>query len=222
VKQALVTRGIFFIVSTSTWFGRLNIEDDRYTARIQLWQNRTGAQLTCALFRSLRTPLDFCRAAKMGSTRGRAPPVKVPDGSYSSPPRVTVRDLTSGSKATCREERKVSMATKYRVCARGVRGLNFGSGLLLPPTGSGVKFFFLCYSPGVPNLRYMYPCYSRIGFCVCWRIVNGCFFNLYLCRVKWASGCICRVSTGSGTDSDWKFAKQDWILTQKKTESAHL
>ena len=57
---------------------------------------------------------------------------------------------------------------------------------------------------------------------VCWENVTGCLVDLYLCGVKQESDCLCHVGNGSGANSDWILAKQDWIRTQKKLESAPL
>ena len=45
--------------------------------------------------------------------------------------------------------------------------------------------------------------------------VAGCLLDLYLPGLKQESDCLCLVGAGSGLDSDSKFAKQDWIWTQK-------
>jgi len=69
------------------------------------------------------------------------------------------------------------------------------SGLLLPATGSGVRF--LC----VPEPDWLWI--------VC--LLKKCYWLfawLYLCGVKQESDCLCQFVTDSGADLDWKFGNR--------------
>jgi len=97
--------------------------------------------------------------------------------------------------------------------ARGVDGLDFGvsgSRLLLPPTGSGVAFIYCIQSRIV------------FGFCVCWKKRWWLFVLITFIRSQTGVGLLVSScpGTGSGTDSDSRFAKQDWF-GNKKLVSPH-
>ena len=63
--------------------------------------------------------------------------------------------------------------------------------------------------------------YNRIGvgFCACWRKVNGCLLGFYLCGAKRESNCLCHVVPD---DSPWIFANQDRIWTKKNQSRTSL
>ena len=124
----------------------------------------------------------------------------------------------TGCISWIRQSFRSNVALRQR-CARVVQGLDFGFfGFFGSDTcclQQDQEWGFLCSSR------------SRIefGFYVCWKNVTGCLLNLYLSGVKQESVCLCHVGTGSGMDSVSKFAKQDWIRTQKiqspHTSGAH-
>ena len=92
--------------------------------------------------------------------------------------------------------------------ARGVDGLDFGvsgSRLLLSPTGSGVAFICCIQSRIV------------FGFRVCWKKRWWLFVLITFIRSQTGVGLLVSScpGTGSGADSDSRFAKQDWIREQK-------
>ena len=67
--------------------------------------------------------------------------------------------------------------------------------------------------------EFGFPSYSRIrtgfGFCTYWKNVTGCLLYWYSTGFKQDSDSLNLVGTGSGVDSDSKFAKQDWTRIQK-------
>jgi len=75
--------------------------------------------------------------------------------------------------------------------------------------------FFCCF---LDFSSYLASQVQIHNWCVCKKNVTGCLLSkcqTYLCGVKKESDCLFYVSTGSRVDSDWTFAKQDWIQTQK-------
>jgi len=106
----------------------------------------------------------------------------------------------------------------WRVCIRGVHGLDFGffgSGLLLPSAESGVTFFLRQLDPGwIWILFLLKKCYWMFV----WLILKT--------GVKQESDCLFLVNTGPGAVLDSKFEKQDWIRAQKlqspNTSSVHV
>ena len=86
-------------------------------------------------------------------------------------------------------------------------------------TWTGFWIFWIRTPAASISIRSKFFCCSRIwtgfGFCVCWKNITSCLLDLYLCGVKQESNYLCHFGTESGGDSDWKFAKQDWIRTKK-------
>jgi len=56
--------------------------------------------------------------------------------------------------------------------------------------------------------------FVKFGFSLHWRYIAGCLLDLYSYGVKQESDCLCHVVTRSGADSNWKFAKQEWVHTK--------
>ena len=100
---------------------------------------------------------------------------------------------------------KIRTGCHYIVHTRGVHGWDFGffgSLLLLPPTGSGMRLFAV---DGTGMYLDFVIIEKNVAFLLAW---------LYLCAVKQDSDCLCHVGT-EYVDSEWKFGKQDGIRTQK-------
>jgi len=86
----------------------------------------------------------------------------------------------------------------------------FGLRLLSPPTGSGVRFSLLQPEPDWICIL----CLLKKRY---WLFA---WLTVYLCGVKQELNCMCRDDTGSETDSDLNFGKQECIRFEKN-QSPH-